>query len=158
MDSFIKTETYQIIRKRRTEVLLQHLPSIYSQLKGRSQYLRRLPAKHHSSQENLKIIIHGTYLFIYLKIQGDDRSILFNLKFGFCYRIIHTVVDIKSGSLFFTNTASSHIRLISDNQSCGYYILRTSGGLIMVADGRYNRNPVIRRRPLEAPKQLSRCI
>ena len=30
--------------------------------------------------------------------------------------------------------------------------------VIMVADGRYNRNPVIRRRPLEEPRQLSRCI
>ena len=62
----------KITEKKDGRYFLQHLPSIYSQLKGRSQYLRRLPAKHHSSQENLEIIIHGTYLFIYLKIQGNN--------------------------------------------------------------------------------------
>ena len=95
---------------------LQNFSSIDRQFKRSSQYFCRFSAQHHSSEKDLKIVIHRTDFFINLEIQCDLLFFLIHFQLGICNRIIYSVMNIESRLFLLSYTASSDICFICDDQ------------------------------------------
>lgn len=122
--------------------LSKNFGTVGRQLEGCSQHIGGPAAHQHPLQENLKVFVHTANVGVNLQVQRDDLFLSVDLQGLICHGIIDPVVDIKGCLRFFPHTATAHIGLVADDESCRDGVHSTAGRFIVVGNGRHDGDAV----------------